>query len=289
MINQLIQPDLLRKSILEMETKVFLCGPGYGQPGYDVRETVRSALHSVRNVSSTFGEEIDPKMLRSKNRVDLLTLESRFAHSVDFTILILESAGAIAELGTFSMIQNLRSRLFVLVPVRFYDAKSFIARGPLSLISKDNLNNVIYFEDSLKEEMESKIKCIISFFKYLRYKIKFVDYDKIQDPLSDLYSRVDGYDNLTSKHREEFSAAGLLAAIMMMDRPSFPQLVLATGLPPSDVSRSLKSLYGLSKIRKGRDLRYEPIVEIADPTLEFINKAQLSKARAKRFAAVGID
>ncbi|MGE0667677.1 MAG: hypothetical protein AB7O49_14060 [Sphingomonadales bacterium] len=113
-------PGLLCKEAAYRPLNVFLCGPGYGTEAHTLRSAVRDMLTGYKNVRVTYGEEIDPDELRVSTRMDLQTLESSFAHNVDFTVLMLDSPGAMAELGTFSMIDNVRPRLYILVSSMFF-------------------------------------------------------------------------------------------------------------------------------------------------------------------------
>ena len=126
----LYDPNILKKAALEQPLQVFLCGPGFDSHRFNFREKIRNFLHQYPNVSAVLGEELDPTKHRLKPG-DLQTVEATYAHSVDFTILLLESFGSIAELGSFSMMPDLRPRLFVMVPGRFFSSESYIARGPL--------------------------------------------------------------------------------------------------------------------------------------------------------------
>lgn len=112
----IIGPHLLKKTVKNRKTDVFLCGPGYGGENFSVREYIRTSLTEIDNVSVHYGEEIEKISSFRRAKKDLQTLEAEFAHTVDFTLLMLESPGSMAELGTFSMIPNICSRLVVLVP-----------------------------------------------------------------------------------------------------------------------------------------------------------------------------
>ena len=106
----IIGPHLLSAQALKKPTKVFLCGPGIGGANYRIREFARETLSRLPRVEVHFGEDIEKQAKFKKKRRDLQTLELEFAHAVDFTLLLLESPGSIAELGTFSMVENIRGR-----------------------------------------------------------------------------------------------------------------------------------------------------------------------------------
>ncbi|WP_417781808.1 retron St85 family effector protein [Terasakiella pusilla] len=165
-------PQLLKADTINQPIEVFLCGPGIGNKSYDARKAIRENLRSYPNVEVKYGEDLEKRRYRRRG-VDLQTLEAEYAHSVDFTLLMLESPGSITELGTFSMINNIRSRLFVVLPSQFYGAESYIARGPLSLISQAHNSNIIYSSfDNLTALYEGVMRPVMP-YKFLRYQHGF--------------------------------------------------------------------------------------------------------------------
>src|SRR5580700_188772 len=95
----LIRPSLFGLDVQRQPLKVFICGPGDEARGFALRKSVQSYVSRIPECKTVFGEEITSKSI-SVRRADLQTLESKLAQSVDFTILLLESPGSIAELGT---------------------------------------------------------------------------------------------------------------------------------------------------------------------------------------------
>lgn len=65
------------------------------------------------------------------NYTDWLSFESEFAQIVDLIILFSESFGSVAELGAFSMVDEIASRLLVVMDDKNYRDPSFIALGPV--------------------------------------------------------------------------------------------------------------------------------------------------------------
>ncbi len=164
----LIDPVLFKTPVRQHNLNIFLCGPGRSSEGFQLRQHIKELLEKNYQATVSFGEELIDKKFRHTKRVDLQTLEAQFAHVTDFTILLLESPGAIAELGTFSMIENIRARLFVVVPTRFFGAESYIARGPLSLISSFSANNIIYYDLKKMAGVDSALKFPVALYKFVK-------------------------------------------------------------------------------------------------------------------------
>ncbi|WP_406721709.1 retron St85 family effector protein (plasmid) [Thioclava litoralis] len=284
----IIQPDLLKIDAQNVNSRVFVCGPGYSSNGIAVREQARETLQSVPKVKAIYGEEIESQFSYRNKALDLQTLEVQFALDVDFTLLILESPGSIAELGTFTQIPAIRERLIVLLSSRFYRAESYIARGPLSLLSKINPNSVIYFDAENKSEMLSKVRYPLTFYKYAQYKHK-ADYLK-KTRLSEI--KRDGKTNLPEiivgqypayirSIREDYHEAASLIAILAADRPRYAELLLLSGLHPDQLSKALHRLLDKRKIEKVNSGRYRAIEGFRDEILSPFSTTALSKLRSR--------
>lgn len=69
---------------------------------------------------------------------DLIEFEKDIAHLCKAIVLFVESAGSIAELGSFSVIQEVAEKLVVFVHSDYSNSTSFIALGPLKHIIASN-------------------------------------------------------------------------------------------------------------------------------------------------------
>jgi hypothetical protein len=67
---------------------------------------------------------------------ELLKFEAAIAQISNLIILFSESEGSIAELGAFSMIDEIASRMLVFVDKKNFEDKSFISLGPLGYLSR---------------------------------------------------------------------------------------------------------------------------------------------------------
>jgi hypothetical protein len=65
-------------------------------------------------------------------------MEAHLAKLADLIIIIVESAGTLAELGAFSISHDLRRKLLPIVDVRYKEDPSFINNGPLQWIDKES-------------------------------------------------------------------------------------------------------------------------------------------------------
>lgn len=278
----IIQPSLLKTVAQNVSSRVFICGPGYSSDGIAVRNMARDALQKIPNVKALYGEEIESQASYRKQSTDLQTLEVRFAHDVDFTLLILESPGSIAELGTFTQLPGIRERLIVLISARFYRAESYISRGPLSLLTRLNPNSVIYFDVENKSEMLDRVRYPLTFFKYAQYRHRF---EYLKNTMLSYQPKTMNYSEYIKPIRDRYQMATTLIAVLVGDRPSYAELLLTSGLHPDQLNSALHGLYKEGKIEKVGSGRYRSVTGFADDLLEPFSSTAISKTRSKRLAA----
>jgi len=278
----IIQPTLLKRSAQLVSSRVFVCGPGYSSDGIAIRDLARDALQEVPNVKAIYGEEIEGQTNYKKQSTDLQTLEVRFAHDVDFTLLILESPGSIAELGTFTQMLGIRERLIVLLSGRFYRAESYISRGPLSLLTKLNPNSVIYFDAENEAEMLDRVRYPLTFFKYAQY---LQQHNYLKNTMLSHQKGLTDYSGYIKPIREKYQKATTLISVLAGDRPSYAELLLSSGLAPKQLNAALHGLYNDGKIEKVGSGRYRSLDGFRDELLAPFSTTQISKMRSLRFAA----
>ena len=115
---------------------IFLCG-GKTNEKTPVAKSIRDAFLKIPANPALIGrevllaEKVNTFHLSRPAYPDLLGFEVDFAQICELILLFSESQGSIAELGAFSMVPELASKL--LVVVRDYHLKddSFIKLGPL--------------------------------------------------------------------------------------------------------------------------------------------------------------
>lgn len=280
----LIQPSLLNDKVQRLRSRVFVCGPGLTSGRVDIRHLARKRLEETKNVKAVYGEEIEGEYTYRKMGLDLQTLEARFAHDVDFTLLILESPGSIAELGTFTQLPNLRDRLVVLVPNNFFRAESYIARGPLSLLAKRNPQNVIYFDSAREKEMLDRVSYPLTFYKYAQNFLGPDYFAKTRISRSRKQASI-AYEDYMSLAKSSYHKAITLIAILVGERPSYSELLLLTGLGPSQLNTSLHELFLEKKIEKVSAGRYLTTEGFYDNLLKPFSTTAISLARARLLAA----
>lgn len=278
----IIQPSLLKVDALATHTRVFLCGPGFSSGDIVIREKAKEALQEIPRVEAIYGEEIEDKHRYRRIGTDLQTLEAQFAHDVDFTLLILESPGAMAELGTFTQLPALRDRLFVLLSERYYRAESYIARGPLSLLTRNNPNSVIYYNSNKLEEMLTRVRYPLTFYKYVHF-LKGFDY--VRTTRFNAGRSVTDYTGYITPIRQKYETAITLISILIGESASYADLLLYSGLAPKQLNAALHTLFAAEKIEKTGSGRYRSINGFGDALLDPFSTTEISRLRSRTLAA----
>jgi hypothetical protein len=280
-----IRPSIFKREVQRQPLKVFICGPGLDTHEFRLRKRVQSYLSSFENCTTTFGEDITSRSIAVR-RADLQTLESQLAQSVDFTVLLLQSPGAIAELGTFSMIPSIRSRLYVLLPSSHFGSKSYISRGPLSLIAKDFKRHVIYFDHEDDHGIPGTLNFVVAMYKYARsvggHKYAKAALNDWRDPSY----KSEAYEKYFKSIRSEFFQVVVLAGIILLDTPTFAEIVDETQMHPDEVGAALNELHSENRIfktGKGK-ARYSAANGFRDDLLLVVDAIQLSRAKASHLA-----
>ena len=158
---------------------IFVCG-----------SSPNSSNHSGRTTLIKYAEKHFPKfnffmaekffdVYQNETANNLLELEEEIAQFSDCLIIVLESAGAIAELGAFSMDNRLAKKVLVINEKRFRDEISFIAQGPIAKLDKvSEFKPMIYANiasiSTAIPEIENRLKIISR--KYNK-KVSFQDYE----------------------------------------------------------------------------------------------------------------
>jgi hypothetical protein len=125
---------------------VFLVGAGQ-EAKKSMRESVRAELSEKRYYNwfdIYYPEELFEELILSQPQMDLLSLENLLAKSVHAVVIILESSGAIAELGAFANHPDLCNRLIVIVDEKYKKKKSFIMLGPVRFLKQKTKSVVIF-------------------------------------------------------------------------------------------------------------------------------------------------
>ena len=116
------------KSFHTYKTTLFLCGAGRSTVG-SVRKKIDDILKSEwfsYQYDIFYPEDLFDELLLGPSHHDLISLENILADSVDAVVLVVESYGAVAELGSFVSNNKLRKKLACVVDKRYKKDKSFI-------------------------------------------------------------------------------------------------------------------------------------------------------------------
>lgn len=82
--------------------------------------------------------------LHDSNYPDLLTFESDLAQTSTLVVIALESAGSIAELGSFSVSKQLSPKVVAVLSEYHHSRESFIKFGPLRQLAEGNVYSYPY-------------------------------------------------------------------------------------------------------------------------------------------------
>ncbi len=128
---------------------IFVCGGT--QTGSSPTGRQLLLEYSTRHLSEYrfFEAERVFEALVGKSSTDLLTLEERLADYSDCIIVVVESAGAICELGAFATKKEVAEIVLAINELRFKDDGSFISSGPVK-----RLNRVSRFKPVIHTDIE---------------------------------------------------------------------------------------------------------------------------------------
>jgi hypothetical protein len=113
---------------------VFLCG---GKSS-SARERLKTYLLERRNDVLIFYAEHVWSIIAKLSRHSALQLEAKLAELADLVLLIVESPGTFAELGAFSISDELRKKLLPLMDARYKEDESFLNAGPIRWVDSES-------------------------------------------------------------------------------------------------------------------------------------------------------
>lgn len=87
---------------------------------------------------------------------DLVLFEKHLAELSSVIVLVIESAGSIAELGLFSIIEEFQKKLLIFIETEHYNSPSFIKLGPINFLEK-TLDNKAQCHRWLKQDISKKL------------------------------------------------------------------------------------------------------------------------------------
>lgn len=201
---------------------------------------------------------------------DLIEFERDIAHICKVIVLFVESAGSIAELGSFAIIPEITEKLIVFVHQEYSHSTSFVALGPLKKINVEDKENVHYIEWEMEpKSINGKRTQILiegsmsSWEQYTCEAIKTaLDAKSRTDHLSEEYAR-------TKEALFIHDIVGLFKAITESEIISYFKLT-RHDLDKKKIQRSIFCLLKLDLIRslnKGNKVFY---VLVADHTKRYL-------------------
>ena len=130
---------------------IFVCGGETDSPP----ELIKSRRDALMRICMTgdfakfsFMKAEDVNVFAPKeNYKDLLRFESDIAQISGLILLFTESAGSFAELGAFSMEEEITKRLLVVIDDKYYNEDSFIKWGPVSYLENAHGDEAVYVLD----------------------------------------------------------------------------------------------------------------------------------------------
>jgi len=117
-----------------LQPVVFLCGGKNSVSRNNVRDYFRK--HRP-NLGVFYAERVWENIILHGPR-DALQMEEELALLADLILIIVDSPGAFAELGAFSLSRPLRKKLLPIIDQQFVAEQSFIATGPIRWIDRES-------------------------------------------------------------------------------------------------------------------------------------------------------
>lgn len=136
--------DLLASRIKPYEGFIFLCGGPTDIKSHhpvSIRDAIYRALVTDQKIEERIRvAEHYKDWSHDSNYADLVLFEQHLAELSSVIVLALESPGAIAELGLFSVIKEFQDKLLVFIETTHYQSQSFIKLGPIDYLEKAHDN-----------------------------------------------------------------------------------------------------------------------------------------------------
>lgn len=122
---------------------VFLCGAANSPRRNRLAEYIRKH-HKDKLVF--YADDVWAQIAK-KNTANALLMENELAQLADVVIIIVESPGTFAELGAFSLSEELRKKLLPIIDKKYEREESFINTGPVRWVNEDSLFKPALFID----------------------------------------------------------------------------------------------------------------------------------------------
>jgi len=150
---------------------VFLFGGPFDYSTENKKNTVRQVLlDQIYNHDKQLSEclvtpENFKDWLNDGIYPDLLSFESDLAQTASLVVIALESPGSIAELGCFSVNNNLKNKLIVVLSEKHFNKTSFIKLGLLRQLPEENILPYPYNHKSVGTTLDTYVSDIVKEMK----------------------------------------------------------------------------------------------------------------------------
>lgn len=140
---------------------VFLCGGANSARRDDLALYLRKRTNAL-----VFYAEHVWSAVQHQKAADALQMEGRLAELADMVVVIVESAGTLAELGAFSLHPALLKKLLPIIDSQYKGAESFVSTGPIRSVDGESIfAPTLYtkFQDSFllcADEVERRLGAI---------------------------------------------------------------------------------------------------------------------------------
>jgi hypothetical protein len=113
---------------------LFLCGATNSAP----RDRLAEYIRKRREDTLVFYAEDVWMAISTIEGISALEMEAKLAALSDIVVIIVESIGTSAELGAFSLSEELRKKLLPILDEKFRTGASFVETGPIRWVDKDS-------------------------------------------------------------------------------------------------------------------------------------------------------
>lgn len=147
---------------------VFICGKYRSKRRAFLKEYIERHLDSY----FVFYAEDVWKFMSEHEGQNALLMERDLAQLSDVVIVIVESPGTFAELGAFSLLDELREKLLPILDSKFEEKESFINTGPIRWINSDS---------KYKPSIHTDFKVLVEAADELVNRIKGIPWKQFKD------------------------------------------------------------------------------------------------------------
>lgn len=133
---------------------ILLCGGKISKISDPAPLSIRDAYYKIgdnppfRGNDLILAEDTNLYYVKNANYPDLLKFEQDLAQLCELVMLFCESESSCAELGAFSVTDEIARKLLVIIRSQFYHAESFISLGPLKALRNIHNDSVFAIDDS---------------------------------------------------------------------------------------------------------------------------------------------